>query len=90
MQLGGLPECELERLKQEAERLGKASFAFAFYMDHQIQERQRGLTIARTSKEFFTEKWRPTVIVGAKSGLELMSPSDGLCKRNQGNRLGST
>ena len=32
-ELGGLPERELEKLKQEAERLGKGSFAFAFYME---------------------------------------------------------
>jgi len=31
-ELGGIPERELEKLKAEAERLGKASFAFAFYM----------------------------------------------------------
>ena len=31
--LGGLPERELEKLKQEAERLGKASFAFAFEIE---------------------------------------------------------
>ena len=40
--LGGLPERELEKLKQEAERLGKASFAFAFFMDRQKEERERG------------------------------------------------
>merc|ERR1712160_219659 len=40
-ELGGLPERELEKLKQEAERLGKASFAFAFYMDRQKEERER-------------------------------------------------
>merc|ERR1711920_399928 len=32
-ELGGLPERELEKLKQEAECLGKGSFAFAFYME---------------------------------------------------------
>merc|ERR1712226_804773 len=31
-ELGGIPERELEKLKAEAERLGKASFAFAFYI----------------------------------------------------------
>ena len=41
-ELGGLPERELEKLKQEAERLGKGSFAFAFYMDRQKEERQSG------------------------------------------------
>ena len=32
-ELGGIPEREMEKLKAEAERLGKSSFAFAFYMD---------------------------------------------------------
>ena len=50
-ELGGLPERELEKLKQEAERLGKGSFAFAFYMDRQKEERERGVTISCTTKE---------------------------------------
>ena len=45
-ELGGLPERELEKLKQEAERLGKGSFAFAFFMDRQKEERERGVTIS--------------------------------------------
>ena len=36
---------------------GKSSFAFAFYMDRAKEERERGVTIACTTKEFFTEKW---------------------------------
>jgi len=61
-ELGGLPERELEKLKQEAERLGKGSFAFAFYMDRQKEERERGVTISCTTKEFYTEKWHYTII----------------------------
>jgi len=61
-ELGGINERELEKLKQEADRLGKSSFAFAFYMDRQKEERERGVTIACTTKEFFTEKWHYTVI----------------------------
>jgi len=61
-ELGGIPERELEKLKQEAERLGKSSFAFAFYMDRQKEERERGVTIACTTKEFFTETKHYTVI----------------------------
>jgi len=61
-ELGGLPERELEKLKQEAERLGKSSFAFAFFMDRQKEERERGVTIACTTKEFFTDKWHYTII----------------------------
>merc|ERR1711939_225642 len=61
-ELGGLPERELEKLKQEAERLGKGSFAFAFFMDRQKEERERGVTISCTTKHFFTEKWHYTII----------------------------
>merc|ERR1712100_479515 len=61
-ELGGIPEREMEKLKQEAERLGKASFAFAFYMDRQKEERERGVTIACTTKEFYTDKWHYTII----------------------------
>merc|ERR1739845_19845 len=61
-ELGGLPERELEKLKQEAERLGKGSFAFAFFMDRQKEERERGVTISCTTKEFFTDKWHYTII----------------------------
>jgi len=61
-ELGGLPERELEKLKQEAERLGKSSFAFAFFMDRQKEERERGVTISCTTKEFYTKKWHYTII----------------------------
>ena len=61
-ELGGLPEREMEKLKAEAERLGKGTFAFAFYLDRQKEERERGVTISCTGKEFFTEKFHYTVI----------------------------
>ncbi|EPZ31248.1 elongation factor alpha-like protein [Rozella allomycis CSF55] len=61
-ELGGIPEREMEKLKQEADRLGKSSFAFAFYMDRQKDERERGVTISCTTKEFFTDKWHYTII----------------------------
>eukprot|EP00439_Symbiodinium_sp_Y106_P011155 s11925_g1.t1 len=57
-ELGGLPERELEKL--QAERLGKGSFALASFMDRQKEERERGVTISCTTKEFFTEKWHYT------------------------------
>ena len=56
-ELGGIPEREVEKLKAEAERLGKGSFYFAFYMDAQKEECERGVTIASTTKKFYTEKW---------------------------------
>jgi len=61
-ELGGIPEREMQKLKEEAERLGKSSFAFAFYMDRQKEERERGVTIACTTKEFFTPTKHYTVI----------------------------
>jgi len=61
-ELGGLPERELQKLKDEAKALGKESFYFAFFMDRQKDERERGITIACTTKEFFTEKFHYTII----------------------------
>merc|ERR1712078_776491 len=49
-------------LKAEAEKLGKGSFAFAFYMDTQKDERERGVTIKCTTKEFFTDRYHYSVI----------------------------
>jgi elongation factor 1-alpha len=61
-ELGGIPEREMQKLRDEADRLGKGSFAFAFYMDRQKEERERGVTIQCTTKEFFTETKHFTVI----------------------------
>merc|ERR1711959_447712 len=61
-ELGGIGDRDLEKLKAEAEALGKASFAFAFYMDRQKEERERGVTIACTTKEFFTNSYHYTII----------------------------
>jgi len=61
-ELGGLPERELQKLKDEAKALGKDSFCFAFFMDRQKDERERGITIACTTKEFFTDKFHYTII----------------------------
>ena len=61
-ELGGIPEREMEKLRAEADALGKGSFCFAFFMDNQKEERERGVTISCTTKEFFTEKWHYTII----------------------------
>jgi elongation factor 1-alpha len=52
----------MQKLREEADRLGKSSFAFAFYMDRQKEERERGVTISCTTKEFFTATKHYTVI----------------------------
>merc|ERR1711970_1023626 len=61
-ELGGIEERTMTKLKEEAERLGKGSFAFAFYMDTQKEERERGVTISCTTKEFFTDNYHYSVI----------------------------
>ena len=61
-ELGGISERDVIKLKEEADKMGKSSFAFAFYMDRQKEERERGVTIACTTKEFDTEKWHYTII----------------------------
>jgi elongation factor 1-alpha len=68
-ELGGIPERELEKLKEEAARLGKSSFAFAFYMDTQKEERARGVTISCTTKEFYTANYHYTIIDAPGEGL---------------------
>lgn len=61
-ELGGLDEREYNKLVAEADALGKSSFAFAFYMDRCKEERERGVTIQCTLKEFFTPNWHYTII----------------------------
>ena len=39
-ELGGISERDMEKLRKKAEELGKGSFAFAFYMDTQKEERE--------------------------------------------------
>ena len=42
---GALSEQELKKLKEEAEKVGKVTFEFAFAMDKLKEERERGVTI---------------------------------------------
>jgi len=59
---GNIDPHELENLKKEAERLGKATFEFAFVMDRVKEERERGLTIDIAHKRFDTDKYYFTII----------------------------
>jgi len=59
---GALSEQELKKLKEEAERLGKATFEFAFAMDVSKEERERGVTIDLMHREFQTPKYYFTII----------------------------
>jgi len=60
--LGGISEREMSKLQEEADRNGKSSFAFAYYMDKNKQERERGVTIDCTTKEFFTDSYHYTIV----------------------------
>jgi len=61
-ELGGIDERAMQKLRDEAKALGKDSFAFAFFMDRQKDERARGVTISCTTKEFFTTSYHYTII----------------------------
>ena len=60
--LGGINQREMDKLQAEADQQGKSSFAFAYYMDKDKAERERGVTIACTTREFFTESYHYTII----------------------------
>ncbi|MDP2717294.1 MAG: translation elongation factor EF-1 subunit alpha, partial [Candidatus Micrarchaeota archaeon] len=59
---GALSENELRKLKEEAAKLGKQTFEFAFAMDSLKEERERGVTIDIAHKDFNTQKYYFTII----------------------------
>jgi elongation factor 1-alpha len=59
---GALSEQDLRKLKEEAEKVGKPTFEFAFAMDQLKEERERGVTIDVAHKEFQTPKYYFTII----------------------------
>jgi elongation factor 1-alpha len=59
---GALSENDLRKLKDEAEKLGKATFEFAYSMDQLKEERERGVTIELAHKDFNTKKYYFTII----------------------------
>ncbi|VVB73727.1 Elongation factor 1-alpha [uncultured archaeon] len=59
---GALTEQELKKLKEEAAKVGKATFEFAFAMDKLKEERERGVTIDIAHREFSTPKYYFTII----------------------------
>ncbi len=60
--LGGISSREMEKLQAEADAQGKSSFAFAYYMDRNKQEREKGVTIDCTTKEFYTDSYHYTIV----------------------------
>jgi len=59
---GALTENDLRKLKEEAAKVGKATFEFAFAMDRLKEERERGVTIDIAHKDFHTQKYYFTII----------------------------
>jgi len=61
-ELGGIEEREMQKLRDEAALLNRSSFCFAFFMDKTKEERERGITIICTTKDFFTPTYHYTII----------------------------
>jgi elongation factor 1-alpha len=59
---GRLPPEQLEKLKAEAQKHGKAGFEFAFVMDKFKEERERGVTIDLSYQKLITNKYEVTII----------------------------
>ncbi len=61
-ELGEVDERTIQKLKEEAEKLGKATFEFAYVMDRLKEERKRGLTIDISHTKLETPKYFFTII----------------------------
>jgi len=59
---GKVSEQELGKLREEAQKVGKVGFEFAFVMDKYKEERERGLTIDLSYKKLETKKYAVTII----------------------------
>ena len=59
---GVLPEQEMKKLREEAEKQGKVGFEFAYAMDNIKEERERGVTIDLSYQKLITPKRQITVI----------------------------
>ncbi|MEA3254218.1 MAG: translation elongation factor EF-1 subunit alpha [Candidatus Altiarchaeota archaeon] len=61
-ELGEVTEQTMKKYKDEASKLGKGTFEFAWVMDSLKEERERGLTIDIAHKKFQTQKTYFTII----------------------------
>lgn len=59
---GAIGEHIIRQYKEEAEKIGKSTFEFAWVMDMLKEERERGLTIDISHKKMETDKYSFTVI----------------------------
>lgn len=61
-ELGGITDRDLEKMRKLAEDQGKGSFTFAYFLDTTKAERERGITISCTTREFFTSNYHYSII----------------------------
>ena len=59
---GAVPEQQMKKLREEAEKHGKAGFEFAYVMDNIKEERERGVTIDLSYKKLLTDNFEITII----------------------------
>ncbi len=59
---GIVSEQEMKKLKDEADKHGKAGFEFAYVMDKIKEERERGVTIDLAYRKILTNKFQVTII----------------------------
>ena len=59
---GVIPEQEMKKLTEEAQKQGKAGFEFAYIMDKVKEERERGVTIDLAYQKLITPKRQITII----------------------------
>lgn len=59
---GAVSEQDLQKLKEEAAKHGKAGFEFAYVMDNLKEERERGVTINLSYKKLITQNYEVTII----------------------------
>lgn len=59
---GAVSEQQMAKLKEEAQKNGKAGFEFAYVMDNIKEERERGVTIDLSYKKLVTQKYEITII----------------------------
>ena len=59
---GVVSEQEMKKLREEAEKHGKAGFEFAYVMDQIRESRERGVTIDLAYRKIMTQKWQITII----------------------------
>jgi elongation factor 1-alpha len=59
---GVVSEQEMKKLRDEADKHGKAGFEFAFVMDKIKEERERGVTIDLAYRKILTQKYQITII----------------------------